>query len=125
MCYSPCKTRNHNNIFGIPVKELVDYLGIKICKDQKERNNLNFTQIIRKIKQKFNSWLMRDLSLEGRILLSKTEGLSRLVYTALALDVPQSIIKEVDTVLFNFIWKNRPHYLNKKQFYAIQLRMVV
>lgn len=83
----PLKTCNHNNIFDIPVKELVDYLGIKICKDQKERNNLNFTPT--------------------------------LVYTALALDI-KSIIKEVDTMLFNFIWKNRTHYLKKKQFYAIQ-----
>jgi len=107
-------TCNHNNIFGIPVKVIVDYLGIKICKDKKERNNLNFTPIIRKIKPKLNSWLMRYLSLKGRILLSKTEGLSsRLVYTALALDVPQLIIKEVDIILFNFIWKNRPHYLKK------------
>jgi len=105
-------TCNHNNI--IPVKVIVDYLGIKICKDKKERNNLNFTPIIRKIKPKLNSWLMRYLSLKGRILLSKTEGLlSRLVYTALALDVPQLIIKEVDIILFNFIWKNRPHYLKK------------
>ncbi len=46
---------------------------------------------------------MRDLSLKGRILLSKAEGLSRLVYTAFALDVPQSVIKDVDTFLFKFI----------------------
>ncbi len=92
---------------------MVDYLGIKICKVQKEINNLNFTPIIKKIKQKLNSCLMRDLSLKGRILLSKAEGLSRLVYTAFALDVLQSVIKEVDTFLFKFIWKNRPHYLKK------------
>lgn len=35
----PLKTCKHNNILGIPVKEMVEYLGIKICKDQKERNN--------------------------------------------------------------------------------------
>ncbi len=56
---------------------------------------------------------MRALSLKGRILLSKAEGLSRLVYTAFALDVPQSVIKEVDNFLLKFIWKNRPHYLKK------------
>ncbi len=47
----PLKICNYNNILGIPVKEMVDYLGIKICKVQKEINNLNFTPIIKKIKQ--------------------------------------------------------------------------
>ncbi len=47
----PLKICNYNNILGIPVKEMVDYLGIKICKDQKEINNLNFTPIIKKILQ--------------------------------------------------------------------------
>jgi len=41
---------------------------------------------------KFNMWLMRDLSF-GRILLSKAEGLSRLSYTAMVLDAPNSIIR--------------------------------
>jgi len=41
-------------------------------------------------------WLMRDLSLTGRILLSKAEGLSRLSYTAMVLDAPNSIIRQVN-----------------------------
>lgn len=30
----PLNICNYNNLLGIPVKEMVDYLGIKICKDQ-------------------------------------------------------------------------------------------
>lgn len=66
-----------------------------------------------KIKKKFDMWLMRDLSLKGRVLLSKSEGLSRLVYPAKVLDVPKSFLKKIDSTLFNFIWKNKPHYLNR------------
>lgn len=66
-----------------------------------------------KTKKRFDMWLMRDLSLKGRVLLSKTEGLSRLVYPAKVLDVPKSYIKKIDSTLFNFIWKNKSHYLNK------------
>ncbi len=57
---------------------------------------------------------MRDLSLNGRVLLSKSEGLSRLVYTAMAIDIPKSIINEINKCIYNFIWKNKHHYLNKK-----------
>ena len=52
-------------------------------------------------------WLLRDLSISGRILLSKSEGLSRLVYTAMVLDVPPKKVKQIDTKIF--IWKNKPH----------------
>ncbi len=59
---------------------------------------------------------MRDLSINGRIILSKTEGLSRLLYPAISLEVPNNIIKEVDTIFFNFIWRNRYHYIKKMFF---------
>ena len=54
-------------------------------------------------------WLLRDLSISGRILLSKSKELSRLVYTAMVLDVPPKKVKQIDTKIFNFIWKNKPH----------------
>ncbi len=44
------------------------YLGIKICKDQKERINLNYSPLRKIIQKKFNSWLMIDLSLNGRYI---------------------------------------------------------
>ena len=58
-------------------------------------------------------WLIRDLSLKGRVLLSKTEGLSCLIYPAKILDVPKIIINKIDSTLFNFLWWNEPHTLNR------------
>ncbi len=51
--------------------------------------------------------------MNGRIILSKTEGVSRLLYPAISLEVTNNIIKEVDKNLFNFIWRNRSHYIKK------------
>jgi len=95
------------------LKNQVSYLGIKICKNQKERIEINYPPLIDKVQKKFNMWLIRDLSLTGRILLSKAEGLSRLSYTAMVLDAPNSIIRQVNMKMYNFIWKNKPHYLNR------------
>lgn len=79
---------------GIPVREEVTYLGINICKNQLDRVQSNVQPLMVKTKKRFDMWLMRDLSLKGRVLLSKTEGLSRLVYPAKVLDVPKSCIKK-------------------------------
>lgn len=52
-------------------------------------------------------------SLKGRVLLSKAEGISRLTYAAQSLHLDNKIGKAVDQMLFNFIWKNRTHYIRK------------
>ena len=50
----------------------------------------------------------------GRILLSKAEGLSRLVYPALSLYVNRKTCADIDSLLFKFIWKNKREYIKRK-----------
>lgn len=62
----PLKDGAHDmEINGMPIKDIITYLGIKICKNQKERVALNFIPILDNIKKKFNMWLSRDLSIWG------------------------------------------------------------
>lgn len=107
------KSCNAPSICNIPVKDQVTYLGIVINKDQKIRCKLNFDPLIMKTQKKLNSWLQRDLSIRGRILLSKAEGLSRLTYAALSLEVNNRTLKKVDSMLNNFVWKNKTHFIRK------------
>ena len=58
-------------------------------------------------------WSQRDLSITGRVLLSKAEGLSSMVYASSALDVPNDVNAQVDKLLFNFIWKKKSHLIKK------------
>lgn len=72
-------------VFQLKTKSLIwasKYVKIK------RKIDLNYIPLIDKVQKKFNAWLIRDLSLTGRILLSKAEGLSRLAYTAMVLDAP-------------------------------------
>lgn len=100
-------------ICNIPVKDQITYLGIVINKDQKTRCKLNFDPLILKTQKKLNSWLQRDLSIRGRILLSKAEGLSRLTYAALSLEVNKETLKRIDSMLNKFVWKNKIHLIKK------------
>ncbi len=110
----PLKKCSLTHFHNIPIKNQVTYLGVVICKDEYLRNDLNFSPIISKTNKRFNMWLQRDLSIQGQVLLSKAEGISRSVYTSLSLDIPPKVTKQLDKMLIDFIWKNKPHYLRKE-----------
>ncbi len=78
------------------MKDKICYLGVLITKDQKERCNLNYQSFIDKTEKRFNQWLQRDLSLRGRVLLTKAEGLSRLIYVAQSVPLDPKLGKSVD-----------------------------
>jgi len=101
------------NMYNIPVKNEVRYLGIIISKDKKVRETSNIQNIIQKNRTILNSWLQRDLTVFGRILLTKMQSLSRLTYPAYSLDIPDKLIKKINEDNFNFIWKNKYNYINK------------
>ncbi len=89
------------SIEGIAVKNSLTYLGIQITKDE-YRCSANFKPIITKTQRRCNCWLQRDLSLKGRTLLTKAEGLSRLAYAAQSLFVDKPTCKIINNVLIHF-----------------------
>lgn len=98
----PVKACLMASIHGIPVKNSVTYLGIQITKNEQSRSSINFTPIIEKKQKILNHWLQRDLSLRGRVLLSKAEGISRLTYAAQSLHVDNTTCKSINKILHNF-----------------------
>ncbi len=53
------------------------------------------------------------MSLRGRVLLSKAEGISRPTYIASTIDLNNKSVNTIDQTLLNFLWKNRVHYMRK------------
>lgn len=83
----PLYSCDEESIESIPVKSEVKYLGLTISKDSKSRELLNIEDRIDSMKKSLNHWLMRDLSIMGRILLTKAEGISKLIYPSYSLFV--------------------------------------
>ena len=69
------------------------------------------------MKVKLNLWLSRDLTLHRKTLLAKSLGVSQLVYTASMLPVPTTIIKNVQSELFSFLWKNKKDKIKRAVIY--------
>lgn len=84
-----------------------------ITKDVKAREQLNLESVIKKSKSILLSWLQRDLSIFGRVLISKVEILSRLTYPAFSLAMSDNLIKKINQITFNFVWKNKHHYIRR------------
>lgn len=101
------------NICNIPIKSEIKYLGIYLSKDQKQSQLLNVENKIKECKSRLNIWLQRDLSILGRIYLTKMECLSRCIYPAYSNAISNKLIKSINQINLNFIWRNRPHYLKK------------
>ena len=102
-------------------RDPIKALGIFFSYDEDKTNELNFAEKIRNLEKTLNSWKKRNLTLYGKINIVKTFGLSKLIYNASVLAIPEHFIKETEKLIFDFIWGGKPakikkiyHYRRKK-----------
>ena len=55
----------------------------------------NFLTTVKKIQQVLQIWTSRSLTLEGKIVIFKTLAISKIVYLALIITMPNAIIVEL------------------------------
>ena len=66
---------------------------------------------------KLNMWLTRDLTLYCRTMLVTSLGISKIVYAASMLSVPETVVKTVQDRIFNFLWKNKKDKVRRAVMY--------
>ena len=67
-------------------------------------NQKNYCKAITSIHGIIKLWRMRNLSIEGKIVVFKTLAISKLVYLALLIVTLNHITEEVAKIQKNFIW---------------------
>ena len=67
----------------------------------------NWSSRIEKIKRIISLWSRRNLSLSGKLCIIKTFLLSQYVYILQSLAIPETVLKEINTILFKFLWKKK------------------
>ena len=100
-------------IFGLRTVNQLKVTGITYGNEKltdKEIEEANFLPILRKMRTQLNMWAARDLSLLGRVLIAKTQGISQILYVANSIKTPPWVIKEVKKSIYKFIWR-RPDRL--------------
>jgi hypothetical protein len=61
---------------------------------------------LKELKATLNLWKMRNLTLIGKILITKSLAIPKLIYQAQVLPFPTELIKEVEKDINIFIWNN-------------------
>jgi hypothetical protein len=89
------------------IKTEVKILGIYFTYDHLSFRKLNFDSIVKAIKSLFNMWKRRGLTLLGKIQIIKSFAVPKILYRLALLPVNKDIIREINTLLFEFVWNGK------------------
>ena len=90
-------------------------LGVLLTHDEADLFDLNFSPQLDKIKTLLNIWSRRDLTPIGKITIIKSLALSQLTFLLTVLpNPPREFIKEVNKVIYNFVWNGKPDKVARK-----------
>jgi len=91
-------------IITITDQEIVKICGISFSNDAGLAYEQNIKARIDKLQRQLNIWKQRNLTLEGKILIVKTFGLSQLTYALQSTYIKKEDLKAVDMMITKFIW---------------------
>jgi len=100
----------NKRIFYIRMVEKLKICGLFYSNNEEEEYTLNVLDKINKLSYKIKQWTPRHLTMEGKILIIKTFGLSQLIYNMQTYKFKPQDLKNVEKLIFNFIWST-----NEKQ----------
>ena len=75
----------------------------------------NWEPKIQKIKNILNIWSNRRLTLHGKVVAVNSLATSGIWYLSNVLELPEKYAKEIDKMIFDFIWNYRKHFISKEQ----------
>ena len=80
-------------------------------------NNSNFNLKSQKLQSNLDMWKSRALTLYGKVLITKSLGISQLVHSFSNCCIPRGILETVKTKLFKFLWNNKRDKIKREGIY--------
>ena len=87
--------------------DVIKILGIYFSYNKKLEQEKTFFNHIAKIQNILKLWKLRNLSIEGRIVVFKSLAISKLTHLALVTEIPTSTINLLTKIQMEFIWKGK------------------
>jgi len=102
------KIKSQNNEYILQDQKEVKICGLVFSNDFEAAYNQNVKDKINKMEGQLNVWRQRNLTLQGKILITKTFGLSQMIYAMRSTYVKPVDIKLMDNIIYKFIWNIKP-----------------
>ena len=98
---------NQNNCNNLGMKWPLDpirYLGIYIGHNKTECTYKNWHKKVELLKETIKNWKFINFTLFGKVNFLKSMAISKLIYSATCLPVPEGIEKGINNIIYEFIW---------------------
>ncbi|MCE2674445.1 MAG: hypothetical protein LW635_12790, partial [Microcystis sp. 53598_E5] len=103
--FIPSNIRIGNTV--IKTSESLKICGITFSNNTDIEYQHNILEKISKLEKQIIRWLPRFLSLEGKLTIVKTFGLSQLIYSLQICEIKEVEIKLVERIIFRFLWNKK------------------
>ena len=104
---------------GVKWVNEIKVLGIYFKNDKSaSENDKNWTERVAKIKQLIKQWEKWNLGIWGKLCLIKSLLLSQIIYTMQAICIPDTTLREINTLLYRFLWRKKD--VNKRAFEKVK-----
>ena len=98
-----------DNNLNLTIKtDTISLLGINLGQDKNINYHHNVSEKCITMQQNLNRWSQRQLSLVGKILVTKSYAISKLIHTMTAMVVHKEDIRSIQQAVNKFIWSNKP-----------------
>ena len=91
----------------ITTSESVKICGIVFSNNKIKAYKSNIKDKIVKLERQIIRWLPRGLSVEGKLLIVKTFGLSQLIYSLQMCKITDDDLKQIESIIFKFLWNRQ------------------
>ena len=93
-------------------------LGIWFSPENLDTQNLNLTERLKGIVTLINIWKGRKLSLKGKVTILRTLILPQVQFLFSMITIPDSILKQLDKIFFEYLWDNKPAKIKRNTIIA-------
>ncbi len=100
----PIVLKGESESFQLVSQEKVKICGITFSNNKESAYKDNILSKIDKLERQLDIWRSRNLTLQGKILIVKTFGLSQLIYSLQSTYIHNTDLKRIDSIIFGFIW---------------------
>ena len=88
------------------VLDTTEILGKHFSYNEKLKEEIIFFLIIANFQRVLKLWKLRNLTLEGRILIFKTLALSKIIFQVFVAPISIYVVTELEKIQKSFLWEN-------------------